>query len=54
MAKRIDMTRERKIALPTIIEMAQAYLLTNSDDGVLDRKDKVRYEKALEAFGCDK
>lgn len=51
MAKNISMTRERKIALPVILEMARAYLLTNADDGVLEPRDKARYERALEAFG---
>lgn len=50
MAKNVNMTRERKKALPIILEMAEAYLLTNSDDGVLDPKDKRRFTEALEAF----
>ena len=48
MAKRINMTRERMIALPTLLEIADAYLTTN--EGSLDAKDERRYRMALAAF----
>lgn len=48
MAKHIEMTRARKQALPTVLEMARAYLETNEE--YLEPRDKRRFKEALEAF----
>lgn len=48
MAKNVSMTRERKIALPVILEAAAAYLLTNEE--YLEPREKAKLEEALEAF----
>jgi hypothetical protein len=48
MAKRIDMTRERKIALPVILAAARAHLTTSGD--FMDTKERNALEQALEVF----
>lgn len=46
MAKRINMTRERQVALPTILSAANG-MLTMLERG---SKQRVELERALEAF----
>jgi hypothetical protein len=50
MAKRIAMTRERMIALPTIIRAARAHLAQYQGDGKAERE----LRQALEAFRDDR
>lgn len=52
MAKRIEMTRARQIALPVLLEAARDYLQVLSDEGrtASDRRQQGELERALEAF----
>lgn len=51
MSKRIEMTRERKIALPIILEAARNYgRVLNDETPAVARDTAARLAKALEAF----
>lgn len=50
MAKNISMTRERKIALPTILRAARAA----TRHVPMDNKQRAELEQALEAFRDDR
>lgn len=50
MAKNIQMTRERKIALPTILRAARAA----TRHVPMDNKQRAELEQALEAFRDDR
>lgn len=50
MAKNINMTRERKIALPTILRAARAA----TRHVPMDNKQRAELEQALEAFRDDR
>lgn len=45
MAKRVDMTRERKIALPIILAAARAHLAGHSGNGRAERELREALEK---------
>lgn len=50
MAKNINMNRERKIALPVLVQLAEQYLASGGDVGKLPWSDRSKVERAVDAF----